>query len=139
MGSLKKFILGSAYASPNIIFFKDPIYFRNTPLSVYITNNIHIHCKADHGIVFAEFPIRATRNKPVRRRRYKWKRADRNKMREEPNTFAFTFTTNFSITSSIEDMWRAINSSLSLTLDKCVPSKMTTSRSNQTWINREIK
>ena len=42
MGILEKnIILGSAYASPNMIFFKDPIYFRITPLSVYITNNVH--------------------------------------------------------------------------------------------------
>jgi hypothetical protein len=39
MGSLKKFILGSAYASPNMIFFKDPIYFRITPLNVYTFRN----------------------------------------------------------------------------------------------------
>ena len=32
-----------ANASPNMIFFKDPIYFRITPLSVYITNNIRTH------------------------------------------------------------------------------------------------
>ena len=30
----------SADASPNMIFFKDPLYFRITPLSVYITNII---------------------------------------------------------------------------------------------------
>jgi hypothetical protein len=101
--------------------------------------NIHIPGTADHDIVFVESPIRATRNKPVRRKKYKWERADANKMREEPNTFAFTFTTNFSITSSIEDIWRAINNSLSLILNKCVPSKMTTSGFNQNWINREIK
>ena len=35
----KNIILGSADALPNMIFFKDPIYFRITPLSVYITNN----------------------------------------------------------------------------------------------------
>ena len=40
MGILEKNILGSANASPNMIFFKDPIYFRITPLSVYITNNV---------------------------------------------------------------------------------------------------
>ena len=51
MGILEKnIILGSADASPNMIFFKDPIYFRITPLSVYITNSIplvflkFIHC-----------------------------------------------------------------------------------------------
>ena len=41
MGILEKnIILGSANASANMIFFKDPIYFRITPLSVYTTNNI---------------------------------------------------------------------------------------------------
>ena len=41
MGILEKnIILGSANASPTMIFFKDPIYFRITPLSVYITNNV---------------------------------------------------------------------------------------------------
>ena len=40
MGILEKnTILGSADASSNMIFFKDPIYFRITPLRVYITNN----------------------------------------------------------------------------------------------------
>ena len=39
MGILEKnIILSSADASPNMIFFKDPIYFCITPLSVYITN-----------------------------------------------------------------------------------------------------
>ena len=48
MGILEKNIrLSSAKASPNMIFFKDPIYFRITPLSVYITNNVYTHslCK----------------------------------------------------------------------------------------------
>ena len=37
MGILEKnIILGSANASPNMIFFKDPIYFRITPPSVLI-------------------------------------------------------------------------------------------------------
>ena len=39
MGSLKQIILGEALAEPNMIFFsRIPIYFRITPLSVYITN-----------------------------------------------------------------------------------------------------
>ena len=43
MGILEKnIIFGSANASPNMIFFKDPIYFRITHLSVYITNIIHL-------------------------------------------------------------------------------------------------
>ena len=46
MGILEKnIILGSANASPNMTFFKDPIYFRITPLSVYITNTLHIQPK----------------------------------------------------------------------------------------------
>ena len=41
-GSLKNIILGSADASPNLIFSRIPIYFYIIPLSVYITNIVFL-------------------------------------------------------------------------------------------------
>ena len=38
MGSLKKYHIGLGLSLAQYDFFKDPIYFHITPLSVYITN-----------------------------------------------------------------------------------------------------
>ena len=94
---------------------------------------------ADHDIVFVESPIYASRNKPTKRKVHLWKRADTIQMRDELCSFANNFITTYDVTSNIEEMSRNITSSLSHILDKCVPSKMTTTRFNQPWITREVK
>ena len=49
-------------ASPNMIFFKDPIYFRITPLSVYITNYMLSLCEKLHPKNQSIKPIIITEN-----------------------------------------------------------------------------
>ena len=89
--------------------------------------------------MFVESPIYASRNKPTKRKVHLWKRADTIQMRDELCSFANNFITTYDVTSNIEEMSRNITSSLSHILDKCVPSKMTTTRFNQPWITREVK
>ncbi|KAK3101678.1 hypothetical protein FSP39_005405 [Pinctada imbricata] len=60
-------------------------------------------------------------------------------MKEDLSKFSSEFCSQFDLTSRIEDMWKAIKTQLNTTLDKCVPSKMTSTRYNQPWINREVK
>lgn len=49
------------------------------------------------------------------------------------------FLNNYDFSSSIEEMWNSISTTLNKILESSVPSKMTSSRFNQPWINREIK
>ena len=77
--------------------------------------------------------------RPTKRKVHLWKRADTIQMRDGLCSFANNFITTYDVTSNIEEMWRNITSSLSHILDKCVPSKMTTTRFNQPWITREVK
>ena len=53
--------------------------------------------------------------------------------------FQHRFMETYSITSSVEDMWHDISSTLTTLLDSSVPSKMSSSRFRQPWINRDIK
>lgn len=48
------------------------------------------------------------------------------------------FLNNYDFSSSIEEMWNFISTTLNKILQSSVPSKITTSRFNQPWINREI-
>ena len=49
------------------------------------------------------------------------------------------FLENYSIPSSVEEMWLDIRTTLSNILESSVPSKMTSTRFNQPWITKEVK
>lgn len=93
---------------------------------------------SDHDAVFVETPAVAKRGKPVKRKIYLWKKADENKMKSEFIEFKKQFLNNYDSSSPIEEMWNSISTTLKI-LESSVPSKMTSSRFNQPWINREIK
>ena len=48
------------------------------------------------------------------------------------------FVNKYDTNSSVNDMWKTIEQDLSEILNM-VPSKLTTSRFNQPWVNRQIK
>ena len=94
---------------------------------------------ADHDIVFIELPISATRNKPTKRKIHLWKHANISQLKEDILNFVKEFSSKFNCQSNIESMWKDITTYLSTIMEKHVPSKMTSTRFNQTWITCEIK
>eukprot|EP00105_Crassostrea_gigas_P018256 XP_011436304.1 PREDICTED: uncharacterized protein LOC105334520 [Crassostrea gigas] len=94
---------------------------------------------SDHDAVFLETPAVAKRGKPVKRKIYLWKKTDENKMKAEFIEFKKQFLNNYDSSSLIEDMWNSISTTPNKILESTVPSKMSSSRFNQPWINREIK
>ena len=93
----------------------------------------------DHDIVYIVSSVTPKRTKPVKRKIYLCKKADTTKLRAEALTYQRQFLEKYSLSSSIQDMWNDLNSTLMGALDACVPSKMTTTRYNQPWITRELK
>ena len=119
---------------------------QNNTLDIFLTNRPSLinRCSpipglSDHDAVFVESPAMAKRGKPVKRKIYLWKKADEDKMKSECDEFKRHFLQTYNVTSSVEEMWKYISTTLTNILDSSVPSKMTSSRFNQPWINREVK
>ena len=94
---------------------------------------------SDHDIVMLEARPVAKRNRPVKRKIHLWKKVDLQKLKGEAQILQQEFQNRFSETSSAEEMWKFIHESLTAMMKNTVPSKMSSTRFNQPWINKEVK
>ena len=93
----------------------------------------------DHDIVYIDTDITAKINKPVKRKIFIWKKADAKEQVEKAMKLNADFKKKFNLDSPITVMWEFIKTSLLTILEQTVPSKMSSSRFNQPWINQKIK
>jgi hypothetical protein len=71
----------------------------------------------------------------VKRKIFIWKKANITEQAEKARKLNVKFFEKFNLDSSITEMWEFIKSNLLHILEETVPSKMSTSRFNQPWIN----
>ena len=76
---------------------------------------------------------------PSRGRYTSGKKADTTKLKAEALTYQRQFLEKYSLSRSIQDMSDDLKSTLMGALDAYIPSKMTATRYNQSWITRELK
>jgi hypothetical protein len=122
-----------------------PTRLDNT-LDLFLTNRPSLVSKcsplpgvSDHEMVLSISDVRAKRQKPVRRKILLWKKADMSQIKSRLQEFATSFLASNTADTPVNTMWSQITSSLHQILNDCVPSKMTTTRFNQPWINRHLK
>ncbi|CAG2226323.1 unnamed protein product [Mytilus edulis] len=115
-------------------------------LDIFLTNRPSLvnRCEpipaiGDHDIVFIDSNAIAMHPKPTQRKIYIWKRADIEKMKSEAQELSKVFHGLYNAQSSILEMWDFIKSGLKNIMDKNVPSKMSSTRFHQPWINGTIK
>ncbi|CAG2244812.1 unnamed protein product [Mytilus edulis] len=115
-------------------------------LDIFLTNRPSLvnRCEpipaiGDHDIVFIDSNAIAMHPKPTQRKIYIWKRADIEKMKSEAQELSKIFHGLYNAQSSILEMWDFIKSGLKNIMDKNVPSKMSSTRFHQPWINGTIK
>jgi hypothetical protein len=118
-------------------------------LDLFVTNrpSLVTSCKAlpgvsDHEIVLVESDMSAKYQRPVKRKVYLWKKADIAGLKSDFSKFNREFCENCKHhmnSSDIDQLWKNFCLKTQEILDRYVPSKMTTSRFSQPWINREIK
>lgn len=118
----------------------------NNTLDIVVTNRPSLvnRCEcapglSDHDIVFLDANIQADRVKPARRKIHLWKRADLDVIRIKADAWAQDFVNKHSATSSVEMLAGKIQAELLNILDTHVPSKMTSTRRNQSWFNTQTK
>ena len=95
--------------------------------------------KSDHDIVFINCCAKAKIPKPSPRKIWLWKKADHPAMSDDMKTFETNFIENNTKETPIEDLWTSFRSTVTKSISKNVPNKMTSSRISQPWCTREVK
>ena len=124
---------------------KFPTRERNT-LDVFITNrpSLFQKCKpvpgvSDHDIVFVESTISAIRSKPQQRKIFLWKRANYVGMKESVSLASASFVAKNKMSTDINQLWGDFKDMCHQAITDNVPTKMTSTRFSQPWINRNAK
>ncbi|CAG2241231.1 unnamed protein product [Mytilus edulis] len=113
---------------------------KNHTLDLFLTNRPSLvnRCEplpgiGDHDIVYIDTDITA------KEKIFIWKKADAKEQVEKAMKLNADFKEKFNLESPITAMWEFIKTSLLTILEQTVPSKMSSSRFNQPWINQKIK
>ena len=93
----------------------------------------------DHEAVKVEIRLSIIRKKPTKRRIQLWNRVDAIKMKIDVEKFRSNFLDNFTCKNNVNDIWNHIKKEITSLIEKHVPSKMTSSKVHQPWINTETK
>ena len=143
--SLNQLFLDIVYDNGSEQMVKFPTRKNNT-LDVFITNRPSLiqKCKpvpgvSDHDIVFVESNISATRSKPTQRKILLWKRANYTGMKESVNLASTSFMEKHKASTDVNQLWGDFKDMCHQAISNNVPSKLTTTRFSQPWINRNVK
>ncbi|XP_072048556.1 uncharacterized protein [Amphiura filiformis] len=115
-------------------------------LDLFLTNRPSFvsKCKvipgvSDHEAVLVDSATRARRQRPVKRKIYLWNRAKLDKIREDVKEFSTDFVAHNDTSTPVEELWNLIDKKLCQVMEDCVPSKYSSQRFNQPWINSSVK
>ena len=115
-------------------------------LDLFITNRPSLVTRqhpipgvSDHNIVFSEVQTHVPRKRPIKRKILLWKNADMDIIRTEVSKLSDHMSTEYTSSSDVNTMWDNFKTSCLSIMEDNVPSKMTSSRFSQPWINRRLK
>lgn len=122
-----------------------PTRYSNT-LDIFATNRPSFvqKCKpmpglSDHSIIFTENYVSASRTKPVKRKIYLWKKANLTSLKKDLDSYVSNFTSRFTSSTPVQSLWDDFSTECNRLIEQYVPSKLTSSRFHQPWVNTEIK
>ena len=68
-----------------------------------------------------------------------WKRENMEAMRLDMTTFSQEFNSKYTESTDVNSLWLAFTDKCSKLMDELIPSKMTSQRFSQAWIDKEVK
>ncbi len=115
---------------------------KDSILDIILTNNTSIVSRvsteggvSDHSIVVAELNLRTQRKRIPKRKVYIRSKADIEGMKKDIKDFAQGYFENSSIQTP-QQKWDKIEQTLNDTMERRIPSRLTTSRYNLPWFQR---
>ena len=94
---------------------------------------------SDHDIVLTDTNVLPTHQKPIKRKIYLWKRADKSSMSEDLKEFTEEFTHANTTETEVNTLWTTFKQKCIESDNKYVPSKDTSTRFNPPWCNRDVR
>ena len=85
----------------------------------------------------SDFSVKYQR--PIRRKIWLWSKADLPSMKEDMNSFSDEFIDKYSYEADVDTMWTEFSSKCTQLMTDYIPSKLSTARFSQPWINRNLK
>jgi hypothetical protein len=79
------------------------------------------------------------RQRPTQRKIMLWNKTDLDGLKKEVTSFSDTFLTAHTNTTNINSLWNDFKSGCLDIMNRYIPTKLTSTRYSQPWINREIK
>ena len=93
----------------------------------------------DHDCVTHEISLKIFRKKPIKREILLWTKADNENIINDCKSFRSKFFETFNSESNVIEIWDFIKTEIQKIIKKNVPSKETTSKQHQPWINTKTK
>ena len=122
-----------------------PTRYHNT-LDLFLTNRpslikecVPLPGVSDHEMVLTISNVIARYQKSVPRKILLWKKCNPDLIRKDIEEFASSFMSSNTLNTPVDNMWSEITTNLHKILETRVPTKLSTIRYNQPWINRQIK
>ena len=116
----------------------------NNILDIFLTNRpcLVSRCTtipplSDHDIVLTDSKIKAARIKPISRTISVWKKAEWTKMKEKTTSFSSELQNKQHLT--VEKIWTEISTHLQNMMIQHVPTKKSSTKQHQPWINTNLK
>ena len=93
----------------------------------------------DHEVVQIQTSLQAHRKKPTKRLIQLWKKANIENLRKETRDLKVKFLDRFTHSDSVFDIWNFVKEGFHKIIEKNVPTKISSSKFHQPWINSETK
>jgi len=95
---------------------------------------------SDHDTIpYIESSIKAKYQRPVRRKIFLWKKAKMEDLKPGMERFVTHFIEHHTIDTGINTLWSEFESKCAALMNEHIPSKFTSTRYSQPWVNNEIK
>ena len=115
-------------------------------MDLFLTSNPNLLTKTevvsglgDHEAVRIDSLLQLSRKKKAKREIRLWKQTDIPSLKRDAKNFGTLFLARHNKTHQADKLWECIKNNLLTLLDDNVPTKMTSSKSHQPWINTETK
>ena len=113
------------------------LLFTNRP-EIFKSSNV-ISGVCDHDIFSTQLILKPMVKKPLKRKIYLWSNANELNIKVSCHDFKTKFFEKFSEDSDVLEMWDFIKNEINEIISKNVPTKMSSSRQHQPWINTITK
>ena len=103
-----------------------------------VTYSVSVPGISDHDIIVTDFDVKTQYQNKQRRQIYQFARADWESLNDDFNTMSNKIKAQYNTGACTESLWSTFKNTLTESIDKHIPSKMSYSLCNLPWLNGKL-